>query len=152
GRPEREHHRLRGAAHPLRDRYRRLLPGREVAAQELRQGPPRPARQALRARTRKTTRRARRHAAEHGGNRRRVGKDSHLQLPAGSPHRSPPELHAPQPGRGARRRHPRPAHRLPKPLHGPAARGERTSEPMSEVWTVRKAILWTASYLEKKGS
>src|SRR5690606_17224961 len=72
--------------------------------------------------------------------------------PAGSPHRSPPELHAPQPGRGARRRHPRPAHRLPKPLHGPAARGERTSEPMSEVWTVRKAILWTASYLEKKGS
>src|SRR5690606_7056741 len=117
-----------------------------------RQGAAHPPRQALRARTRKAARRARRRAALDGGLRRPLREDPHLQLPAGSRHRPPHQLHAPQPRRGARRRHPGPPDRLPQPPHGAAPRVAGASERMSDVWTVRRAILWTASYLEKKGA
>src|SRR5690606_4819983 len=64
------------------------------------------------------------------------------------PHHPPP----PQPPGGPGRRHPRPPRRRAQPLHGAKAPAERAGEPMSEVWTVRRAILWTASYLQKKGA
>ena len=53
----------------------------------------------------KQRRGARRLAQEHGGHRRALGEDPHLQLPAGPPHRPPHRPHPPQPAGGDGRRH-----------------------------------------------
>ena len=84
-------------AHP--DRYRRAVPGPEIAAQELRQGFRRTSHPRLQPRIFEIPRRNRLEAQDDGFDGRPFGQDPHLQLPAGAHHRPPHQLHDLQPRR-----------------------------------------------------
>ena len=82
------------------------------------------AREALRDGARAAAQRARRHPQEPGRHGRPLGEDPDLQLPAGPAHRSPRQLHAPQPARGDGRRRAGRHRRVPHLLRrAGAARG-----------------------------
>ena len=82
GRPERQHHLLRGPHHPHPDRHRRLAAGREVADQEPREGDEGAALAALRDGAAEAAGRDRQGPPQPGRHRRALGEDPHLQLPA----------------------------------------------------------------------
>ncbi len=74
-------------AHP--DRYRRAVPGPEIAAQELRQGFRRTSHPRLQPRIFEIPRRNRLEAQDDGLDGRPFGQDPHLQLSSGAHHRPP---------------------------------------------------------------
>ena len=80
GRPEREHHRQRGPHHPSADRRRRQPAGPEIAAPEQDQGDGSAARAAARPDDRGAGGGPLARSARHGGHRRPLGQDPHLQL------------------------------------------------------------------------
>ncbi len=92
-------------AHP--DRYRRAMPGPEIAAQELRQGFRRTSHARLQPRIFEIPRRNRLEAQDDGFDGRPFGQDPYLQLPAGAHHRPPHQLHDLQPVGLHGRRHSR---------------------------------------------
>ena len=93
GRPERQHDRLRGAHHPPAHRPGRLLPGREIAAQEQGQGPAHPAGAAQGPARGGGGGEARLGAQGHGRHRGPQRADPDLQLPAEPRDRSPHRPH-----------------------------------------------------------
>ena len=94
GRPGRQHDGLRGAHHAPADRPGRDLPGRALADQEPREGHARAQGAAARAGAGRAGGGHRRDRREPGRHRRAQRADPHLQLPAGSRHRSPDRAHA----------------------------------------------------------
>ena len=109
-RPVGEHHLFGRAPHPPAHRPGGLLPGREIADQEPRQGGARAALAALRNGAGKAAGGAGRGAAQHGGHGRPQREDPHLQLPAEPRHRSPHRPH-PAPARFRDGRQAGPDHR-----------------------------------------
>ena len=104
GRPEREHDRLGCSHHAPPDRNRRRHAGREVAAPEPAEGDARPAREAVRGRTRAPAGRARGSAQVADRKRGARGEDPHLQLPREPGDRPPDQADRAPPRPGARRR------------------------------------------------
>ena len=104
GRPVGQHDRLGGAHPPHPERPHRPLPAGEVAAQEQGDGDEAAAREALRHRGREAPDRRARRAPQPDRIGRSLREDPHLQLPAGSPDRSPHRADAAQPARHPGRR------------------------------------------------
>ncbi len=106
GRPERQHHRLRGPHHPRPDRDRGQLPEREEPAPEQGAGAAHPPCPAAGRGAGGGRRRRQRRPAQPGPHRRPLRADPDLQLP-GEPHLRPPHrLQGLQPRPGPRRRPP----------------------------------------------
>lgn len=109
-------------AHP--DRYRRAVPGPEIAAQELRQGFRRTSHPASSTSNIRNTSTKSPRSARRWFRRRPFGQDPHLQLPAGAHHRPPHQLHDLQPVGLHGRRHPG--------LHRPSDRSGKRRAPQGE--------------------
>src|ERR687897_953664 len=104
GRAERQHDRLGRPDHPPPDESRRLDAGREVPDPEPGEGPPHPAREAVRARAGEAAGRARERPAVSDRERRAGGEDPHLQLPGEPRYGSPGQADRAPARIGARRR------------------------------------------------
>ena len=106
GGQSRQHDLFRGAHHAPADGPGGLLPGREVADQEPRQGGARAAVAALRDRAGEAAGRDRRRAPQHGGHGRPQRENPHLQFPAEPRDRPPhrPDAAPARPGDGRQAR------------------------------------------------
>ena len=92
-RPVGEHHLLGRAPHPPAHRPRGPVPGPEVAAQKLRQGPGRAPLARVRHGAGQEERGRRPRAQKHDWRRRPLRQNPHLQLPPGPRHGPPHRLH-----------------------------------------------------------
>ncbi len=124
-----QHDRLRGAHHPQAERDRRLDAGREVAAAEPRQGDARAPGAAAGEGDRRPAGRDLGRAQVAGRDRRALGEDPHLQLPAGARHRPPDQADEPRARRGAGRQPARVQRRAQRPRRSAASSRRRPPGP-----------------------
>src|SRR6266851_2168135 len=155
-RPVREHHVLCSAYHAHSQRPGRLAAGRKIANQKSRQGHARSPRPSLRNGARETASRRRRRASRPNQDRRPLGKDPHLQLPAKSRNRSPHRLDPASTDRGDGRKassHGR-RPRLALRSRAPRARAGRSikffmGQPFLAVLSLTRATWTSAPRLNK---